>query len=60
MKLKELIDVMDEDQEILIFSGYVVKFVGMVKEFHMKTIFGDTVKKLEKNGEAITIKLNNI
>ena len=57
MVLADVVKVMPKTQEIVVFQGFNVKYIGKVLDCHDEPILSATVKNLESNGKNITIKL---
>ena len=57
MILADVVKVMPKAQEIVVFQGFNVKYIGKVSDCHEDLILNATVKNMESNGKNITIKL---
>ena len=57
MILSDVVKVMPKAQEIVVFQGFNVKYIGRVLDCHDEQILAATVKNIESNGKNITIKL---
>lgn len=57
MILKDLLKVMPKEQEIVVFTGFNIQFIGKNLDCHDKRLAEETVKGIESNGKNLTIKL---
>lgn len=57
MILADVVKVMPKTQEIVVFQGFNIKYIGKVSDCHEDSILGATVKNMESNGKNLTIKL---
>ena len=57
MVLADVVKVMPKSQEIVVFQGFNVRYIGRTLDCQDENILKATVKNLESNGKNITIKL---
>ena len=57
MVLSDLVKLMPKEQEIVVFQGFNIKYIGKVTDCHDEALLAATVKNLESNGNNITFKL---
>ena len=57
MVLADVLKVMPKAQEVVVFQGFNIKYIGKVSDCHDDKLKDATVKNMESNGNNITIKL---
>ena len=57
MVLADVVKVMPKAQEIVVFQGFNVKYIGKVSDCNDAKLLEATVKNMESNGNNITLKL---
>ena len=57
MKLEKLKAIVLPEQDVAIFQGFLIKYIGKMEQCTEEALLEATVKTIEVNGASITIKL---
>ena len=55
MVLKELVKVIKKEQEIAVFQGFLIKYMGVSEMCNDAKLLEATVKQVEQTGNSINI-----
>ncbi|GEM_PF-2343274 len=57
MVLQDIVNVMPKSQEIVVFQGFNIRYIGRTLDCQDQNILTATVKEIESNGKNITVKV---
>lgn len=57
MVLRDVVSLMPKEQEIVVFQGFIIKYIGARETCNDEDLLDSTVKSIESNGTNITFKL---
>lgn len=57
MVLQDIVNVMPKSQEIVVFQGFNIRYIGRTLDCQDQNILNATVKEIESNGKNITVKV---